>query len=399
MSISIHLNPKPLKKISAGVQHHQERFSEKDGLDVLKNTSSNIDVSQTKFNKLLFKSNELNNDSVIKFVSNELEIVNEKRKNELGLRRFRPDANVIALGTLQISDDSLEKLGYDKSKSASEQSERAIRNVTVVYKRMIMNAISKPDMYGKVLTATLHFDESSPHVDFMSTGVDAERPDWSLREVLNGKEWRDENGKRRFPPKGKKLRDLQDDLDSVFSEKERKDYGLHRGERQSSKVDFARETRKVKKQLDDKSKVLNERESELDARERDLNVREANLLQGISESLLEARREVKERLEEKDRLERENARMRAEIERLDGISIEQQDKLVLEFMKNTPSKNVPGKMLYEVVNGNRIQADNKRLLDRVDNLMSGIQTGDAEGLMREMKLGAPSKQKQREYGD
>ena len=50
----------------------------------------------------------------------------------------------------------------------------------------------------------------------MTTGVDAERPTWSMREVLNGKEWRDEDGKRRFPPKGSKLRALQDDLDTIF---------------------------------------------------------------------------------------------------------------------------------------------------------------------------------------
>ena len=35
----------------------------------------------------------------------------------------------------------------------------------------------------------------------MTTGVDAERPTWSMREVLNGKEWRDEDGKRRFSSK------------------------------------------------------------------------------------------------------------------------------------------------------------------------------------------------------
>ena len=40
---------------------------------------------------------------------------------------------------------------------------------------MVQNAVSKPDMYGKFLTATLHVDEGTPHVDYMTTGVDAER--------------------------------------------------------------------------------------------------------------------------------------------------------------------------------------------------------------------------------
>ena len=125
MALSNHINPKSLKKISSGVQEHQERFSEKEGQKVLENTSSHIDISQTKFNKSLFKSEELKGRSVKKFVSDELKIVNEKRKSELGLRAYRPDANVIGVGTLQISDDSLEKMGYDKSKKWSDQTNQA----------------------------------------------------------------------------------------------------------------------------------------------------------------------------------------------------------------------------------------------------------------------------------
>ena len=34
---------------------------------------------------------------------------------------------------------------------------------------MVENAIKKPDLYGKVLTATLHVDEGTPHVDFMTS--------------------------------------------------------------------------------------------------------------------------------------------------------------------------------------------------------------------------------------
>ena len=79
MALSNHINPKSLKNISSGVQEHQERFSEKEGQKVLENTSSHIDISQTKFNKSLFKSEELKGRSVKKFVSDELKIVNEKR--------------------------------------------------------------------------------------------------------------------------------------------------------------------------------------------------------------------------------------------------------------------------------------------------------------------------------
>ena len=376
MSMSSKIKGVPLKKVSAGLQLHQERFSEKDGVEALKNTDSHIDVSQTKYNKLLFKSDELEGRSVKKFVSDEFAKVNEKRK-AMGKRGFRPDSNTIGMGNFQISDDTLALIGYDKSKKWDEQSETARNNVVAVYSRMVANAVRKPDIYGKILTATLHVDESTPHVDFLTTGVDAERPDWSLREVLNGKEWRDENGKRRFPKKGEKLRAMQDDLNTIFSDDEKKHYNLTRGLSKSEHFDFARKTRKAEKHIKKESERLNKRkdsldvrESSLDAREKSLNVREAQLAQGLSESLSEAQRELERVKQEKDRLEQEkasieqeNARKRAELARLDGISLEQRDKKVLEYMKNTMSKNVSGKTLYQVVDGNRQKADDERLLN------------------------------------
>ena len=108
---------------------------------------------------MLFKSDELDGRSVKKFVSDELKVVNEKRVNELGKRKYRKDANSIAIGTFQISDDSLEKIGFDKSKKWEEQPEHVQNKVHSVYYFMVENAIKKPDLYGKVLTATLHVDE------------------------------------------------------------------------------------------------------------------------------------------------------------------------------------------------------------------------------------------------
>ena len=35
------------------------------------------------------------------------------------------------------------------------------KNVSIVYNAMVQNAVSKPDMYGKFLTATLHVDEGN----------------------------------------------------------------------------------------------------------------------------------------------------------------------------------------------------------------------------------------------
>lgn len=388
MAISSKIKGQSHKKISSGLQHHQERFSEKEGLEALKNTDSKIDVSQTKFNQLLFKSDELQGRSVRKFVSEEFEKVNTKRK-EMGKRAYRPDSNTIGMGNFQISDDSLALLGYDKSKKWDEQSKQAQDNVIIAYKRLVNNAIKKPNIYGKVLTASLHVDESTPHVDFLTTGLDAERPDWSLREVLNGKEWRDENGKRRFPPRGSKLSAMQDDINTVFNETERERFKLERGMKKSERFDFAKQTRKAEKLIKKESKALDEkeinlskrkqsldkretnveaRESVLDAREREIQVKEAELKQGVSESLREAQRALERVKAEKERLEQETALRRAEIAKLDVMSLEQRDKAVLSYMKTTFSNNVPGKTLYQVVDGNRQKADDQRLLNRFGNV-------------------------------
>ena len=195
---------------------------------------------------------------------------------------------------MQISDDSLEKIGYDKSKKWSDQTEQARENVTIIYNAMVQNAVSKPDMYGKLLTATLHVDEGTPHVDYMTTGVDASRPTWSMREVLNGKEWRDEDGKRRFPPKGSKLRALQDDLDTVFSDEYQEQFGLHRGEAYSQKVDAVKNIRQVSKELDAERDLLNKRRKKVNADEKAVQARE---------SAVKAREDKISTLEEQKRIE------------------------------------------------------------------------------------------------
>ena len=76
MALSNHINPKSLKNIVWSTRTSRTIF-EKEGQKVLENTSSHIDISQTKFNKSLFKSEELKGRSVKKFVSDELKIVNE----------------------------------------------------------------------------------------------------------------------------------------------------------------------------------------------------------------------------------------------------------------------------------------------------------------------------------
>lgn len=121
------------------------------------------------------------------------------------------------------------------------------------------------------------------------------------------------------------------------------------------------------KALTEREKALNERESSVGARERVLKLREDELARGVSQRLSEALRELERVEQEKERLEQENARKRADIARLDAMSLDQRDKRVLEYMKNTASKNVPGKSLYQVVDGNRQKADDERLMNMLNS--------------------------------
>ena len=138
------------------------------------------------------------------------------------------------------------------------------------------------------------------------------------------------------------------------------------------------------KALSEREKALNDRESSVGARERALKLREDELARGVSQRLSEAQRELEREKQEKERLEQENARKRAEIARLDAMSLDQRDKRVLEYMKNTASKNVPGKSLYEVVDGNRQKADDERLLNRLNNAGYGTSSTKSQdfGLSR-----------------
>ena len=125
-----------------------------------------------------------------------------------------------------------------------------------------------------------------------------------------------------------------------------------------------------------KERALNDRESRLDEREDKISSIEKEWLiraQRASESLLD---EAQKKADEIIRKAIEKA------ERLANQVQSVHDKNVIDYMKRTWSKNVQGKTLYQVV-------DNNRMRDEVD------------GLMREMGLSGPGKQKQkqREFGD
>lgn len=285
MALSVHFNAYNQKGLTGGVQAHQERFTEKEALHALKNTKSHIDPSETQYNVSLFRD-EVLEAKTVKRVAKELTDQFQANREKAGLKRKRSDFKTMMVGTFQISDDSLIRIGYDKTKKWSENSEKARSRVTAIYGRMVKNALNKPDYYGRVMTATMHVDESTPHVDFMCIGVDPEKLDFGVREILNGEETKDpKTGKRRYKPKGAKLAEVQDDLSTIyghnpeFAEK----YDLVRGDKTSENLANLRDLRSQINNLSNYEVELERREDELDEKEKRLTEKELKLASKESE--------------------------------------------------------------------------------------------------------------------
>lgn len=324
MSLSVHFNAYNQKGLTGGVQAHQERFSEREALHALKNTKSHIDPSETQYNVSLYRDEVLETKTV-KRVAKELTDQFQANREKAGLKRKRSDFKTMMVGTFQISDDSLIRIGYDKTKKWSENSEKARSRVTAIYGRMVKNALNKPDYYGRVMTATMHVDESTPHVDFMCIGVDPERLNFGVREILNGEETKDpKTGKRRYKPKGAKLAEVQDDLSTIyghnpeFAEK----YDLIRGDKTSENLANLRDLRSQINNLSKYEVGLEHREDELDEKEKRLTEKELKL--ASKESEIDSREiqleDAKKRLDEREQeLNRRESTLNAKDKALSGL--------------------------------------------------------------------------------
>ena len=119
---------------------------------------------------------------------NEFKEMNVKRKSE-GLRAKQKNSFVGTVDTLQLSDEALAAMGYEKfytdrfdkdeqgrdiavRKPWSEQTEEARRLVIQAYSAMIEATNDRPDLYGHTVVAQLHVDESTPHVERVSRMID-----------------------------------------------------------------------------------------------------------------------------------------------------------------------------------------------------------------------------------
>lgn len=271
-------------KLGAGLQFHQERFSEVEGEAVKQSTESRIDATQTKYN-ISFKKCE---GSFYEKMTKTYEAVNEARI-QAGKRRMRSDANICFMGTLQLSDDVLEASGYDKSKKWDENTASAQKNVKALYSMMYLHLEERSDLYGFVESATLHVDESTPHVDFLTRAIDLSDLDLNASKLSRGSK------------RGEKQRIMQDELAKDVQAKVIEEYGLERGQKVIDYFGLVRGTPGGSKR--DKLVHLKEYEKEMQTKATELEVKDSEL--ATRETLLSERQKELDEQEEKLK-EREN---------------------------------------------------------------------------------------------
>jgi hypothetical protein len=245
-------------KLGAGLQHHQERFSEAQAIEVMRSTESRIDPTQSQYN-ISFKQCD---EPYYEKMTKTYEAVNNARI-KAGKRRMRSDANIGFMGTLQLSDEVLEASGFDKSKAWSENTDKARKTVEKLYKYMFDHLESRPDLYGFVESATLHVDESTPHVDFLTRAIDVQDLDLNASKLSRGKK------------RGEKQRIMQDELAKDVQNAVIEEYGAEKGQRLIDRYSLVRGEPGGSKR--DKLVHLKEYEKELNAKEKDLEKREEEL--------------------------------------------------------------------------------------------------------------------------
>lgn len=247
MSVAVNMRGRKRSDINASIVAHQIRQNKKDAKKILKDTDSKIDPELSHMNK-----NYFHDPNRLKDMRGKLDTISKKRQ-ETGGKKVYKSANVFMVGTLQISDDSLEALGWEfkdgKKLPADKQSDRAIKNVELVYKNMINSVKLQPEIYGDIFSATLHMDEGSPHVDFMSDPLDIEKPDRLARYFLNGP---------KGTPRGHNLSVMQDNImkHSKLRESDIEKYGLVRGDGTSERLNTSRELRAKDKLLTEKEELF-----------------------------------------------------------------------------------------------------------------------------------------------
>lgn len=315
--ISIHQNGKKYADLNFGLEEHLFRENEEEAKHVSENTKSYINASQTQYNQTLYvDENEVEHDENGKIffnrkLRNEFKEMNVKRKSE-GLRAKQKNAFVGSVDTLQLSDEALEAMGYEKfytdrfdkdeqgrdiavRKPWSEQTEEARRLVIQAYSAMIEATNDRPDLYGRTIVAQLHVDESTPHVERVSRMIDKNDYDFNSGNIINGNHLgKGQRGRKRGEARQDHFADkTREILGEDFSNR----YGIKRGEKGSAKIDKLKDLSLYEQAINVKAKNFEEQQHALEMQRIALEQRERTL--DTSESRLN------ELMDDLDRREKE----------------------------------------------------------------------------------------------
>lgn len=375
MSVSIHINGKPIDKVRNSMMKHMARDgrSSKDEIhSVMEATDSYINPDATVHNMRLAGDFEAERD-LRGYVKKELSKVNARRV-AIGKRPIRSDANIVGYGTLQLSNETLELMGYTKRAPYEVNETSRIDGISAnsrvigAYLKMVDHIKGNPGVYGKLLHASIHFDESTPHVDFIVIGIDENNPERTMRDILNG---------RKGYKRGRRLKEMQDHIVKCFDEREAERFQLHRGMSRKERKDMALRLREMTAESLALDKALSEREAAkklLDDELGALEVKKRRVVDEVAELTQTAHRgrlELAQLNEEADRVKTlmdaqnaENRRLRDENEYLQEISdslvtglTEEKTALMLAFAKQT---NFNGSTMYDYLKG---KADKVRTAD------------------------------------
>lgn len=218
MTASVHFHAVPRAKMKKPLMLHQVRLTKKEAEIVKKNTESRIEPELTHLNE-----NFENDPDRFKKMRKKADEISEIRVKNGG-RKLYKSANILMVGTLQLSDDTLKKMGWkfkneegvpeeeQEKLNASYQDPKVLEEVRNVYHDLYESVKSQPEIYGEVFSATLHMDEGTPHVDFMTDPLDLNKPKQTAGTLMNGPKPpknapKDPNRKR-----GDYLRRMQDNL-------------------------------------------------------------------------------------------------------------------------------------------------------------------------------------------
>lgn len=327
MSVSIHMVGKTVSDAKQGLIQHMTRKDEESGNVASRNSKSFINPELSKYNVELLPFV----DDPMKKIKSDWETIHEKRK-EAGLRKAQENKGVFLTSTLQLSDETLERLGWlhtpeyldavkndwsakrikaervEKWLPVNEQSDDVVKRVRIVYKDLLNSVRKQPKIYGDVLGAYLHMDESSPHVDLIQNTLDTSDFDFEHSGAYHFT-----NGKRGKHRRGEKLSQAQDHLmdHTAFAPNIIESYDLKRGERVSERKDLVKTVRVVQSIVDEKDIGL--------SIERDILKMEKTELEAVRSKMEDEKKRIEE---ERELLEEEKKR----IETLKAEAIEQGKK-------------------------------------------------------------------------